>query len=304
MTVTILIPLHQSMRFFSTIDKNIAALSSSYKVIVSDSGELDDTLTLLRQKWDSCNNVVFFGKRKIGQGWIPHYNDLLARVETQFFMWLAHDDEIEISYVERCLTHLANDQNINGVVGHLVSIEGAGLVNQHYPLLPTKLNVNQYAFESNRLLLEWNLGILFRAVFRTHDAKPIKSAYKGDQFADVIWAYGFCLAHSIVQEPSAEYRKRVYSGSTHSQWDHQIMAPACLPFLLQEIEESPLTERDRAVCRQELVTCVASRIIGQFELAQAAVDLLRIQRDDTLRSLSWRLTAPIRGLVDFVKRSS
>jgi hypothetical protein len=216
-------------------------------------------------------------------------------------MWLAHDDVIDGSYIEKCLTHLANDQNIKAVVGHVVSVAGDGLIEIEYPLLPTRSNVNQFMFESNRLFCEWNLGILIRAVFRTRDAKPIQSAYDDDQFADIIWAYGFCLAHPIVQEPSAVYRKRIYPGSTHSTWDHSIVDPACAPFLLQEIDRSPLDESNRAVCRQELMTRLATRMIHQLKSAHSATNLLRSQKDKPFSSKGRRFTAPIRQLVRYIK---
>ncbi len=263
--VTILIPLHHSESFLKIIDSNIRNLHESFKIIVSDPFETDQTLNALHGTWAAHGNIAFIGQRDIESGWIPHYNDLLLRVTTPYFMWLPHDDDIDATYVQNCLRQLENKPELSAVVGHLEAIAGEGLIENFHPLLPARDTVKSYKFQANFLLDNWNLGILFRAIFRTKDVLPILKTYDGDQWADIVWAYGFCLRHQIDQETTAIYKKRFYLCSTHSQWRHHVMLPACLPFLVREIDRALNIPEDRKICRDEMLSSISQQLIEHLE---------------------------------------
>ena len=251
--VTVLIPLHHSMPFIEVVRQNIRELSSVTRIIVSDPFENDEVLNVLKSEFHGQQHLDFVGRREIASGWIPHYNDLQSRVRTRFFIWLAHDDEIDSTYIERCLKHLEEDSSLGGVVGEIESVQGEGFFEAPQPPFPQESVLSNYQFRANALLFEWNLGVLFRAVFRTKRTRPLVETFHQDHWADIVWAYGFCLENKVLQDPTAIYRKRFFADSTHAKWDHRLYLPASLPYLVQQIDTSGLRKADRVASRSELL---------------------------------------------------
>ena len=94
--VTILVPLHRSASEFGCVNDNLRRLAPHVRIVVSDATGEDDTLERLRSLWVDHSNVSFVGSRPLKRGWVTHYIDLLDRCETTWFMWLPHDDEIDV----------------------------------------------------------------------------------------------------------------------------------------------------------------------------------------------------------------
>lgn len=262
--ITVLIPLHDSLRFIEVVRRNIGELSPMARVIVSDPLESDGALRQLERDHGRDPNVTFVGRRELGTGWVPHYNDLLSRTRTPFFMWLAHDDEIDASYLSVCRERLRTDRALGGVVGHIEPVRGEGLLDVPQKRYPDPSAVAKHRFYANALLFEWNLGVLFRAVFRTKGARPVPETYDGDQYADIVWAYGFCLDYRVAQEPSAVYRKRFFPDSTHQQWNLRVYWAACLPHFAEQIERSNLARGEQSACRSELLHGISATLVRQL----------------------------------------
>ena len=273
--VSILIPLHHASRFLDVVRRNIRELSPSARVIVSDPSDTDHAVDLLREEFDGVSNVTFLDRRPLDDGWIPHYNDLAPRVKTPFLMWLAQDDEVDASYVARCRSLLLADRHLGAAVGEIRPIEGDGCMSVPQPPFPSQSELDEYRYPANALLFRWNPGILFRAVFRTKYVTPIRPSFQGDNWADVVWAYGFTLDHRIAQDHFAAYRKRFYSDSTHWQWDRRIFLPACLPHFSDQIERSRLGRTDKAKCRDELLRHATQNIIHHIRNGQVHEEDLR-----------------------------
>lgn len=263
-SMTILVPLHNSKPFIEVVRRNILELSDDVRMIISDPFENDETLTVLRTEFAHRQHVLFMGRRDIQPGWIPHYNDLLSRVKTKFFMWLAHDDEIDCSYLSICLGHLSNDPKLAGAVGDIEAVQGEGFLDSVQPEFPDSTTLANYQFFANALLFEWNLGVLFRAVFRTKKVRPINESFHQDHWADIIWAYGLCLENRVMQDATAIYRKRFFVGSAHSKWQHHLYLSASLPYLAQQIDSSHLRRSERISSRAELLSGISRSLIGQI----------------------------------------
>ena len=104
--VTIAIPLHKSSQYKDIVLGNIDRLAGHCKIILSDCTEEDSLFKDLEIQFRTVKNVRTIGKRNMGVGWLPHWNDLMNEVETEFFMWLSHDDEIDLDWVSLNLQNL------------------------------------------------------------------------------------------------------------------------------------------------------------------------------------------------------
>ncbi len=96
---TVGIPLHGSGLWIENVRQNILEMLEVAHVCVSDATKSDDTLARLEREFDGHERVSFIGKRALERGWVAHCNDLKARAQTQFFMWLPHDDLVRRGWV-------------------------------------------------------------------------------------------------------------------------------------------------------------------------------------------------------------
>lgn len=239
--VTVLIPLHRSAQWFDVVDANIERLLPRVRMIVSDPFGEDDTLDRLRAKWSSPR-IEFVGRRPLERGWVAHYNDLLERCSTTFFLWLAHDDEIDADYVDRCRDAIDADPGATGAFGGIDPIDGFGASG---PLVECPSRVveggSRGALDA---LAGWTLGIAFRSVFRTEGSRPIPHTTAIDEWADLVWLFGRLLDGPLVHVPGARYRKRFVADSTHTEWRDDLLGPLLVVHLAEEVAriEDP-TER-------------------------------------------------------------
>ena len=216
--VTIAIPLHRSLKYKDIVLGNIDQLARECKVIVSDCTQEDSLLSELEIQFRSEKNIRIIGKREIGVGWLPHWNDLMNQVETDYFMWLSHDDEIDLDWVSENLQNLTDNPELAGSFGILDQIFQDGSLKEIGARFPN-LAKSERRFRANQLINTWNLGIAVRAVWNKSKVMPILPTQEPlDEWADVIWIYGILLEHPISQISTVSYRKRWYPGSAHSFW--------------------------------------------------------------------------------------
>jgi hypothetical protein len=231
--ITVLIPLHESAAWRETVHANLARLAGHVAILVSDATGRDDTLPMLTREWGGRDGITFFGPRSLRPGWVAHYNDLVTRVRTPRFLWLAHDDEIDADHVAVLSRMLDEHPAAAGACGLLQAIEGPGLIPVPQPRLPPPAT-DRFRCRANQLLFEWNFGVAFRGLFRRERVRLIPTTTPLDEWADLVWLYGVCLEHPLVQTDRTVYRKRFTTTSTHAAWRARFH-PLGLPYLVREI---------------------------------------------------------------------
>lgn len=261
--VTILIPLHESARHVDTIRGNLSRLIGSATIVISDATGRDETLRLLEREW-AGRGVRFLGPRSLRPGWVAHYNDLLAHASTERFLWLPHDDEIDREYVDILGRILDQTPEAAAACGGLDAIAGPGLDIVPQPRLPT-LAPERFRCRANQLLLEWNLGVMFRGLFRRSLVGPIPHTTPTDEWADIVWLYGISLEHPLVQTLETTYRKRFAATTTHAAW-RSMMHPLALPYLVREV-----TRRERLHDQLMIIEQLVAGSIAQFELQGGSI---------------------------------
>ena len=216
--VTIAIPLHRSFKYKDIVLGNIDRLAGHCKIILSDCTEEDSLFKDLEIQFHTAKNVRTIGKRSMGVGWLPHWNDLMNEVETEYFMWLSHDDEIDLDWVSANLQNLIDNPQLAGSFGLLDQILEDGSLKEIGDRFPTHAQSNR-KYRANQLINSWNLGIAVRAVWNKSKVSPFLPTQEPmDEWGDVIWIYGILLEHPISQITTVSYRKRWYAGSAHSYW--------------------------------------------------------------------------------------
>lgn len=212
--VTVAIPLHRSERWLSSVAANVRRIGLQARILISDATEEDPAFKLLQHELSDQPQVEWHGARDLAPGYVAHYNDLLARCTTPYFMWLPADDEIDAGYVEACTQALRQDPSLIMAVGHVVSMSGPGLCDPEFPLMPDEGGSQSGISRISTLLLDWEPWILFRSVFRVSALHEIRDTDQGIA-ADTSWILGLLGKGRAAQVPGALYRKRFYPDSTH-----------------------------------------------------------------------------------------
>jgi len=271
-SLSILIPLHRSRRFIDVTARNIAMLHRRFRLVISDATVEDDTLRRLQAMYGDNPGILWLGQRDLGGGWVNHYNDLRERTQTPYFAWLAHDDEAGCGYYDACLAALDADRRLCGAVGHCVAVNGDGLRSVAQPLVADVPRLAGIEPSAEDFLLHWNLGILFRAVFRKSMTLPIAHTTECDEWADIVWTYGLCLEHPFKQLPHVTYQKRYYPESTHAAWRHGTVSNL-FRHLVAEANRSPT--RWPSVDFEKLFEAAWRQSRAAHEAARRIADLTR-----------------------------
>ena len=294
--VTIAIPLHRSLKYKEIVLGNIDRLAGHCKIILSDCTEEDILFKDLEIQFRTVKNVYLIGKRNMDVGWLPHWNDLINNVETEYFMWLSHDDEIDLDWVSANLQNLIDNPKLAGSFGLLEQILEDGSLKEFGDRFPTPTQSNR-KYRANQLIQSWNLGIATRAVWNKSKVLPfLRTQEPMDEWGDVIWIYGILLEHPISQISSVSYRKRWYAGSAHSYWrGFDIVLARHL--LQREIQRRNLPLE----IALELFEICENWLTHQRDELTHQRDELTHQRDELLNSKSWKITSPLRALVRISK---
>jgi len=285
-SVTIAIPLYRSLKFKNIVLKNIEKLVGHCKIIISDCTEEDNLLKDFETLFLNAPNVRIIGRRNIGEGWVPHWNDLMNEVNTEYFMWLSHDDEIDLSWVSKNLQNLKDNRQLAGSFGILEQIFEDGSLKEFGARFPSSIE-NARNNLANQLIESWHLAIAVRAVWNKSKILPFLRTYgPQDEWADVVWVYGILLEHPIGQISNVSYRKRWHAGSAHADWTEFDLV-VLLPLLKQEIERRNLS----------------LEIFGElFKICEGKLISQRQEWNELLNSTFWRITAPLRTFMRIIKR--
>ena len=294
--VTIAIPLHRSLEYKDIVLGNIDRLAGHCKIILSDCTEEDSLFKDLEIQFRAVKNVRTIGKRSIGGGWLPHWNDLMNEVETKYFMWLSHDDEIDLDWVSANLQNLMDNPQLAGSFGLLDQILEDGSLMEFGDRFPS-IARSIRNFSANQLIDSWNLGIAVRAVWnKSKVLQFLPTQEPMDEWGDIVWIYGILLEHPISQISNVSYRKRWYKGSAHSYWrGFDIVLARHL--LLREIQRRNLPSEIYA----ELLEICINQLTSHVNQLTSHVNQLTSQHDEFIESKSWKITSPLRTLMRIAK---
>lgn len=284
--VTIAIPLYKSLKFKDIILKNIERLIGHCNIIISDCTEEDTLLKDFETLFKNTPNIRILGKRNITEGWLPHWNDLMNEVDTEYFMWLSHDDEIDLDWVSENLQNLRDNPQLAGSFGILNRIFEDGSLKEFGTRFPG-ITENTRIYIANQLIESWHLAIAIRAIWNKSKVLTFLRTYgQQDEWADVVWVYGILLEYPIGQISTASYSKRWHAGSAHADWNEFDLV-VLLPLLKQEIERRNLS----------------LEIFGElFEICEGKLIQQRQEWNKLLNSTFWRITAPLRTLMRIIKK--
>lgn len=91
--------------------------SRPFKVIVSNDDPNSEIHKILFQKYSQCFAGLEVYQQPTNLGSLANFNFLLQKADTEYFMWLANDDEISDNWIEDLAMMLDEDRSAVGAMG-------------------------------------------------------------------------------------------------------------------------------------------------------------------------------------------
>jgi glycosyltransferase involved in cell wall biosynthesis len=110
-----------------TLDSVLAQTYEDWRLVVSDNGSSDDTMDIIREYADRDPRITY-RVHPTNIGAHRNYNSIVPHVRGEFFKWLAHDDLIAPTFLERCVEILDARPEVVLVFAATNRIDGNGEV--------------------------------------------------------------------------------------------------------------------------------------------------------------------------------
>ncbi|MFN4149599.1 MAG: glycosyltransferase [Candidatus Sericytochromatia bacterium] len=104
--LTIALPIYNAEKYLRiALDSILAQDFKDYQVIIFDNCSEDSTPEICRE-YTSKDSRFKYHKNEVNIGAIKNFNNAVSFANTEFFVWLAHDDGWEPSFLSKCIKKL------------------------------------------------------------------------------------------------------------------------------------------------------------------------------------------------------
>ena len=149
--VTVGVPVYNGARTLRFAIESLLAQTRRPDVIhISDNGSTDATEGVGRAL-AAEHPIIAYTRQPANLGYLPNFRFLLRQADTPYFMWLAADDCLEPTYVERTLAVLESDPGLVTCVSQVLFLRPDGSSRLAAGTLPLQADVvtNLAAYLSN-----------------------------------------------------------------------------------------------------------------------------------------------------------
>jgi len=155
--ISIGLPVYNGDKFLSiALDSLINQTFQDFEIIIFDNASTDNTANICKKFKEKDQRIKYFrNKKNIGAR--NNFNIILNYVNTPYFMWAAHDDVWEPTYIEELIVQLTLDKSRALIFSMFDSIDENGNVVRNYPKMTNLLT----QFSSNDMFFRVHQFINF-----------------------------------------------------------------------------------------------------------------------------------------------
>lgn len=212
--ITVCVPVYQGARF---VADTLAAIRgqtiADIRVLVAIDRGTDGSVDACRPFLADPRFTILVHRDR--QGWVGNANALMARVETEFFCLLPHDDLIAPDYLEALLGCL--DRHPAAVAAYC---DLEGFEDASYSLQQPELRGGRFERLRDGLAFHFD-AIPYRGLIRRSalgGGLPLSGNRCGDFAADTVWMLRLAGLGELRRVPRPLYRKRVHRLAETQRW--------------------------------------------------------------------------------------
>lgn len=174
------LPVYNGQNYISeAIDSILAQSYTDFTLIITDNASTDKTEEICRQ-YEKKDSRVTYIRRPKNIGAAENFNQAFWDTEGEYFKWASHDDILEPTFIEKCLTVLENDKNVVLAYSKARKIDAAGKVIGNYDY-DMRMDHNDPIFRFKDLILVNHFCISAFGIYRREILKktPLIGKYVG-----------------------------------------------------------------------------------------------------------------------------
>lgn len=109
--LTICLPIYNAEKYLKiALDSIISQDFKDFQVFIFDNCSEDSTPEICKEYTEKDNRFNYI-KNEVNVGAIKNFNNAVAYADTEFFVWLAHDDSWEPTFLSKCIEKLDNNKD-------------------------------------------------------------------------------------------------------------------------------------------------------------------------------------------------
>ena len=109
----------------SALDSLLGQRYRNIEIIVCDNASTDATGDILNEYMEKDDRIKYY-RHSENLGAAKNYNVSFEKSNGKYFKWAAHDDVLDVQYIERCVHELEKDDNVVLVHPRTSQIDGNG----------------------------------------------------------------------------------------------------------------------------------------------------------------------------------
>jgi glycosyltransferase involved in cell wall biosynthesis len=215
--VTIGMPVHNGERYMAgAIESALAQTFGDFELVISDNASSDQTESICRA-FAQRDSRVRYQRVDTNVGAARNHNLCVERSRGTYFMWLAYDDLLGKTQLERCVDALERDSSASMSFPRLAYMDDAGAAlgaqtELDLSLLADDAGERAWQLVRRQLSTDDVYSAIYSLMRRTAlERTRLHGSYLA---ADQVLLFELVLAGKLVQVDGAEFIRRVHAASS------------------------------------------------------------------------------------------
>lgn len=168
-------PVHNGEKYIQkSIESILSQTYTNWKLFISDNKSTDKTFEICK-KFAKKDKRITYVLQKNNIGAVNNFNYTLQSSDCHFFKWMAHDDILNHSFLEKCIYEFEIDKNLTMSFSNIVNIDSFDRIVREYPSFYSIIGETTTETVTNFLFSPEILGKanLIYSIFKTEFCKNV-----------------------------------------------------------------------------------------------------------------------------------
>ena len=205
--ISVGMPVYNGGRYLGrALDSVLAQSHQRVEILVSDNASSDETLQVAN-RYAAADRRISVIRQPVNRGGSRNFTEVLRRARGEYFVWLAHDDRWDPSFLESCLEKLEPDPSV--VVCHSAGsyVTPSGRSRRLHRLELSNVDDDPLV-RWRTVLRHWELAAAVHGLMRTDAAQRTRGMLPVPG-SDAIFIAEISLLGKIVQTDELLHHKHV-----------------------------------------------------------------------------------------------